>query len=233
MMGSKMNDINTRRGLIPEDLMQFRWVDEIALDPAARRLAFTVKRPHSSTNGYIINLYVRDLETEIVTCLTEGEGRASNLAWSWDGARLAYAWQEGSYHSVSVWTVETDEQNVYPLSDDGMSGMDWAPDGRRLVGVRWTTLRHPQDRGPTPGAPVPTVKVVRRLRYKQDGIGWVHDRFQQIWIMDLETGDHYPITTSECDYMEPQWSSCWGPPDLYRDGARAKCGPRTGSNFYL
>ncbi len=201
-----MSDHGTRRGLIPEDLLEFRWVDEIALAPSADRLAYTVKRPEAEHNGYVIHLYVRKLETGDVACLTEGAGQASAIAWSRDGARLAYAWQEGAVNALRVWTASTGEEQVYPLAGSAMSGLDWAPDGRRLVGVRWTAYRHPEDRGSRPGIPEPTIKVVRRLRYKQDGVGWVHGQFQQIWVLDLETGETYSITTSECDYMEPQWS---------------------------
>ena len=88
-----------------------------------------------------------------------------------------------------------------------MSSLDWSADGRRLVGVRWTQMRSPDERGPQAGIPPPTVKVIRRLRYKQDGIGWVHDRFMQIWMLELTTGDFVQITHSECDYSSPKWSS--------------------------
>ena len=48
------------------------------------------------------------------------------------------------------------------------------------------------------------MKVVRRLRYKQDGVGWVHDRFTQIWVLELTTGDFIQVTHSECDYSSPR-----------------------------
>jgi len=87
-----------------------------------------------------------------------------------------------------------------------MFGLDWSPDRARLVGVRWTPMRHEEDRGPRPGIPAPTMRVIRRLRYKMDGIGFVHDRFMQIWVLELKSGELVQITDSECDFSEPSWS---------------------------
>jgi dipeptidyl aminopeptidase/acylaminoacyl peptidase len=48
--------------------------------------------------------------------------------------------------------------------------------------------------------------VVRRLRYKQNGPGWVEDRFRHIWVLALDTGDLQQLTGGECDYSQPRWS---------------------------
>ena len=37
--------VKRRRGLIPEDLLKFRWLDEIALSPAGTQIAYTIRRP--------------------------------------------------------------------------------------------------------------------------------------------------------------------------------------------
>ncbi len=195
-----------RRGLIPEDLLNFRWVEEIALAPNGSMVAYTVKRPHAASNGYTAHLYVHDLQKHTARRLTTGVSRAGSIAWDKTGARLAYSHQDDAGSAVHVWSAEGDATTVYPVEGYPLSSLDWSPDGRRLVGVRWTPSRHPEDRGPAPGIPQPTIKVVRRLRYKQDGIGWVHDRFRQIWVLELDTGDLVQVTTGECDYSAPCWS---------------------------
>lgn len=205
-------DNKIRRGLIPEDLLKFRWVEELKLDPTGQHLAYTVRQPDASTNSYIAHLYVRRLDEPTAVRLTTDDGRASSLAWSWDGSQLAYAWDAGGTSAVHICAVgdapssATQSPTVYPLGDMSISGLDWSADGTKLVGVRWTPLRHADDSGTRPGIPAPTIKVIRRLRYKVDGGGWVHDRFSQIWVLDLASGDLVQITDSECDYSEPTWS---------------------------
>jgi len=196
-----------RRGLVSEDLLNFRWLDEIALSPDGARIAYTVRRPHAETNGYITDLYVLKLDDEPARRITGGHGSVSSIAWSADSGQLAYSYADAAGSSVCVWSVEGETERSYPVAGSPLNGLDWSPDGTRLAGSRWTPLRHPEDVRTPPGIPAPTIRVVRRLRYKQDGVGWVHDRYAQIWVLELETGDLVQITHSECDYSSPKWST--------------------------
>ncbi len=199
--------VKRRRGLIPEDLMQFRWLAEIAIAPDASQIAYTIRRPDAASNGYITQLYLHDLATAAARRLTAGECQASSIAWSRDSRQLACSYRDVAGDSICVFDLAAGSAAKYPTDGMAMSSLDFSADGRKLVGLRWTPLRHPDDRGAAPGIPQPTLKVVRRLRYKQDGIGWVHDRYCQVWTLDLPTGDFAQITRSECDYSQPKWSN--------------------------
>ncbi len=200
-------DVARRRGLIPEDLMKFRWLSELALSPAGTQIAYTIRRPDAASNGYITHLYLHDLGTDSAARLTDGDCQVSSIAWSRDSSRLAYGYSDSEGASVRVINLRDDFEDVYPTDGAPMSALDWSSDGRKLVGARWTPMRSADDRGPVAGIPKPTIKVVRRLRYKQDGVGWVHDRYLQIWVLELETGDLVQVTHSECDYSSPSWSN--------------------------
>lgn len=195
-----------QRGLVSEDLMNFRWLDDIALSPDGTTIAYTVRQPLAEINGYATRVYLRDLATAAVECLTDGIVATHSLAWSRDSAQLAFGCTEAGVPSVRVWSRAARHMRTYPIDGEPLNSLDWSPDGTRLVGVRWTPLRHPEDRSAAPGIPAPTIKVIRRLRYKQDGSGWVHDRFTQIWTLDLGSGDLMQLTHSECDYASPKWS---------------------------
>lgn len=194
------------RGLIPEDLLKFRWLDELTLSPDGTQIAYTIRNPHAETNGYFTHLYLRDPNGSSARRVTSGMSTVSSLAWSKDGTQLAYSYQDADGTSIRVLSLETGAETVYPVEGYAMSGLDWSPDGTKLAGVRWTTMRHPDDQSPKNGIPKPTIRVVRRLRYKQDGAGWVHDRFTQVWVLELSTGDLVQVTHSECDYGSPKWS---------------------------
>ena len=202
---------SVRRGLIPEDLMKFSWADELVISPNGRMVAYTVKEPYAESNGYIARVYLRNVSSAEGKCLTFGVGIASSIAWSKDGSRLAYSWRSldaDSFGSaVHIYSVDTGDEEVFSVDGESLSGLDWSSGGDKLVGVRWTDMDHPDERAARSGIPQPTIKVVRRLRYKQDGVGWVHDRFLQIWILELNSGSLRQITNSECDYVEPKWSN--------------------------
>ena len=199
--------VKRRRGLIPEDLLNFRWLDEIAISPSGGQIAYSIRRPDAPSNGYVSHLYVHDLRSDTARRVTDGDPVVSSIAWSRDSSRIAYSHSDGDGQSVRVLAVDDDIEDVYPLDGAALTELDWSADGGKLVGARWTDMRAPDDRGPVAGVPAPTVKVVRRLRYKQDGVGWVHDKFKQIWVLDLDTADLAQVTHSECDYSAPKWSN--------------------------
>ena len=193
------------RGLVPEDLVHFRWVEEVACRPDGRAVAYTVKQPAADLQGYTVAVHLHRLDGSAATTVTLGDGgSASSLTWSRDGARLAYVWQARTHTEVHV--VEPDRGLRRIPVDGDPAELDWHPDGRRLACSRW--VRQPDADRPltTLEGARPTVRVIRRLRYKRDGRGFVHDRYQQICVLDLESGALAQVTDGECDYSQPCWS---------------------------
>ena len=196
----------TLRGLVPEDLLKFSWLREIAMSPDGSHVAYTVSRPDAVRNGYQTDVYLLDLESGITRKLTDEAGQGGSLAWSRDGSRLAYAWQGAEETRVEVVSRDGTRERSYPIEGSAPEGLDWSPDGRRLAFARWTEVRREEDKKTYVGIPAPTIWVVRRLRYKQDGVGWVEDRYRHIWMLELGGGDLVQVTDGECDYGEPRWS---------------------------
>lgn len=197
---------DTRRGLIPEDLMKFRWLEELAITPDARAIAYTIKVPHAATNGYLSHLYVRPLDGGAPQRLTEGVSAVSSIAWSRDSQFLAFSYKDEVGASVRVVHLASGILKTFPMPEGALGGLDWSPDGTKLVGTRWTPARRDGDTTLLPGIPAPDIRVVRRLRYKQDGSGWVHDRFSQVYVLEVSTGELVQITDSEVDFSSPKWS---------------------------
>lgn len=130
----------TLRGITPEDLPHFRWLEELALSPDGQSVAYTVKRVDLEADGYQTDLYVQ---------------------------------------SAQVGPVPPSPRKL-------------SPGGGTAASPGWVTN--------------PNVRVIRRLRYKMDGPGFVHDRYRHIVVLELESGDLTPITGGELDHFEPAWS---------------------------
>ncbi len=202
-----MNDILNRsiRGMVPEDILLFSWLDELALAPSGSALAYTVRRPDAERNGYQIDAYLYRVASGATVKLTSGSGRASALAWSRDGLQLAFVWVVPERTSIEIeWSDRATKQS-FTISGEAPAQLNWSPDCHRLVFTRWTEVNRDK-RVLRCGVPAPSIRVVHRLRYRQDGVGWVDDRFRQIWVLELATGELVQVTDEECDYSEPVWS---------------------------
>ena len=52
----------------------------------------------------------------------------------------------------------------------------------------------------------PRVSVVRRIRYRADGLGWRGEAFRHIFVVDRESGETRQLTDGEGDDSAPSWS---------------------------
>jgi dipeptidyl aminopeptidase/acylaminoacyl peptidase len=195
-----------QRGLEPEDALLIRELSEVALSSDGRQLAYVVRQADAERNGYTAWLYVRDLAESGAQRVSPTDGQASSPTWSPDGQHLAYSWQDGAGAAVCLWSAASGETTTVRLDGSPMSELTWRPDGQHLAGVRWTPMRQAAAARPRPGVPAPTMRVITRLRYKQDGVGYVHDRYRQVWVLEVASGELVQLTDRELDCGEPSWS---------------------------
>ncbi len=198
--------MTTKRGLIPEDLMLFSLVEQMSLADDGHHLAYTVKRPHAGRNGYQADAYLMDLITRATIKLTNGDGQANSPAWSRDSSKLALVWKGDEETRVLIFAADGALLHSHLIDGAAPSELDWAPDGNRLICVRWTVTHRDDDYSIPHDIPAPTIRYITRLRYKMDGVGWIENRFCQLWLIDAESGEFVQLTADERDYSQPRWS---------------------------
>ena len=194
------------RGLLAEDLLRIATTADVAITPDGQWLAYSVKRCDGERNAYEVHLYLTHLKTRNTRELTQGFGSATSPAFSQDSQRLAYVWLTPTAWELRIVLLRAAQVTRYRAEGAPPAELNWSPDGQHIACSRWTTTRSGRESTVAQGVPAPTVRVVNRLRYKQDGAGWVHDRYQHIWHLSLGSGDWQPLTSGECDYFDPVWS---------------------------
>ncbi|MFI9388845.1 S9 family peptidase [Kutzneria sp. NPDC052558] len=86
----------------------------------------------------------------------------------------------------------------------GASGPVWSPDSRRIAFVARVPEpgRYAAGAGPETEAP----RRITDLRYRVDDIGFLRDRFQQLFVVDVDGGEARQLTDDEVDHEGPTWS---------------------------
>jgi dipeptidyl aminopeptidase/acylaminoacyl peptidase len=82
----------------------------------------------------------------------------------------------------------------------GISAYTLSPDGKRAAVIA-EVGRHVGSEAENP----PPIEI-ERLYFKYDGRGYLDDRSQQIFVVDLATGEAAPITGGARDHWHPSWS---------------------------
>ncbi|HLJ58684.1 MAG TPA: S9 family peptidase [bacterium] len=188
-----------RRLITIEDLVALPVVNDPQFSPDGSQIAYTVTTADRDANAYRTHLWVVPSGGGAPRQLTTAKGRDISPRWSPDGAQIAFVSDRGG--DKQIWVIPIGGGEARPLTSGKMSPSDlaWAPDGRSLAFV-----------GKPPAAPESRddsdVRVISRLRYKQDGEGFWDGRWKQIFIVAASGGDARPLTQGEYDHLFPAWS---------------------------
>lgn len=130
-------------------------------------------------------------------------GRAnSSPRWSPDGSKVLFLSDRTGTSGVYILPVAGGEARQLLSRPGPIAELDWSPDGRWIIFTAAVDPEDPEGTPPAPGAP-PKVRVTRRVDYKADLRGWVHNTRFQIFIADAETGEARQITSELNDHSTP------------------------------
>jgi dipeptidyl aminopeptidase/acylaminoacyl peptidase len=181
-----------------DDLMAIPVLNDPQLSPDGTQVAFTVTRPDRDANTYRIHLWLVPAAGGDPRQLTTAPAKETSPRWSPDGTRLVFLSDRSS--DKQVWVIPVSGGEARALTSGRLAPADpvWSPDGRWIAFV---------------GKPEPArareesdVKVISRLRYKQDGEGFWDGRWKQIFIVSADGGPARQVTTGDFDHLSPAWS---------------------------
>jgi dipeptidyl aminopeptidase/acylaminoacyl peptidase len=195
----------TKRTLQPEDIYRLRTVGEADVSPNGRYLAYVVKGSDQKSDKDQRNIYLLDLQTEQAKRMTSS-GKDHSPCFSPDGSRLAFISARSGQDQI--WVLELDGGEAWHLpTEEAVSGLPhWFPDGRQ-VAYQARVFPHDADWNPYPGAPAGDgqrladlvkcaqdetksedktpkneVKVITRLRYRGDGVGYFGHQRRHLFV---------------------------------------------------
>ena len=214
----------------PEDLYDLRVPVDLDLSPDGRWVAFAVKQPAPGKDGYRTSLWIAPADgTARERQLTVGSRSDTTPRWSPDGRTLAFlsdrsavlqagggggrpgeakAPEEGG---TQVWLLPfADGGEARQLTDmpRDVEGMAWSPDGRRLVVVSGSETPERVEKRPRrpEEPPEPDTRLIDTLNYQLNGAGFIHDKFQRLWLVDVEGGAVERLTGGNAHDSDPRWS---------------------------
>jgi dipeptidyl aminopeptidase/acylaminoacyl peptidase len=186
-----------------DDYYLLETLSEPAFAPSGERIAYTVSRGDKKS----------DKSTSDIWSVSWSGGKPAQLTrtpkvnewqprFSADGRSLFFLSDAGEDEVIQLWRMPAKGGGARSVTRiaGGISDYDLAPDGRRAVVVAEVGL-NVGDESDTP----PPIETERFL-FKRDGDGYLDDRTQQLFIVDLVTGKARKFTTGERDHWHPVWS---------------------------
>jgi len=168
------------------------------LSPDGAQVVFTVTRADRDANTYRTHLWLVPAAGGDPRQLTTAQAKETAPRWSPDGTRLVFLSDRSG--DKQVWSIPVGGGEARALTSGKLSPADpvWSPDGRWIAFVGKPEASRARDES--------DVKVISRLRYKQDGEGFWDGRWKQIFVVAADGGPARQVTGGDYDHLSPAWS---------------------------
>lgn len=209
------------RSITIEDLYSIKFLSRPRISPDGQRVAFVVTTIDERKHEYRSSIWVAPTNGGQARRFTGGKGNSHNPIWSPDGRWLAFISDRENEAVPSsktqedqkkqgkgkpqIWLIPGDGGEAHQLTfmPHGVSNSSWSPDSQRLV---FSAGVGPLDEETEDGKPMPKVRVIDRLFYRLDGVGFIYDRRHHLFIIDAAGGEPTQLTDGDWDDKDPVWS---------------------------
>jgi dipeptidyl aminopeptidase/acylaminoacyl peptidase len=207
------------RSITVEDLYRIKFVSKPRISPDGKRVAFVVTTIDEGKFEYRSTIWMVSSDGGEAKRFTAGPANTHSPSWSPDGRWLAFITEREGELAASdrmeqkkygkgkpqVWLIPTDGGEARQLTtmQHGASNPVWSPDSKQIV---FNAAVGPADEENEDGKTLPKVRVIDRLWYRLDGVGFIHERRNHLFLIDVAGGEPQQLTDGDWDDTDPAWS---------------------------
>ncbi len=123
------------RVLTPQDLWAIKRIDNPAISPDQKLIAFTVQTWSIEKNRSQTNIWLMDVQGRNSRRLTTADANDSGPVWSPDGSRIAFTSRRSDDEASALYILRLDGGEAEKVLElpFGVSNPQWHPNGRSLI----------------------------------------------------------------------------------------------------
>jgi acylaminoacyl-peptidase len=192
------------------DVFQLEYAADPQISPDGQRIAYVRTFMDIMEDRRRSNLWILKSDGSDHRPLTSGNENHRSPRWSPDGKRLLYI--SGEEDSSQIYCRWMDTGQTARLSRVVSSPRDiaWSPDGRYIafsmlvpaLSDEFASMP-PKPEGAEWAKPA---KVIRKLRYRSDGAGYLKDGYSHLFVLSADGGTPRQITSGDFNHRGGRWT---------------------------
>ncbi len=189
-----------KRTVVPEDLFRLKFISTAELSPDGKRVAYAITHTDTEQDKDFSAIWVLDIASGETRQFTSGTASDTLPQWSPDGKQIAFLSSRSGEKTPQIFVIPTDggeARALTSLKQGAGGGIAWSPDGTQIA-FSARTLVEARD-------PAKPYRVTRHV-YRFDGMEYLDDTVQSLYVIDVEGGEARKLTDDRLHNTNPQWS---------------------------
>ena len=183
------------RAVGPSDFTLYSMLSEPSFSPDGKKVAFSVRKANLEDDAYDSDVYIADVKGRKCTPFTTGK-KDSDPKWSPDGRSILFVSRRGlkkedKGNGLYVISADGGEARLLKRSEDGVDGPKWSPDSKSIYFMSFVGKKPKDD-----------VKVIDRLTFWSNGLGFIYNRRKHLLRVDVESGKVRELTSGSFDVAD-------------------------------
>lgn len=202
--------MNEKRTIKATDLYQLKSVVDPQLAANGTDCVYVETIMLEEENKYSSNLFYINVEEKNQPLQwTFGKNQNHSPRWSVDGKKLAFVSDRSGKGQIYVMDIKGGEARQLTTCPNGASNPVWSPDGTRIAfntALKEDETLNEMEKSEDKKDKKPVPLEVNKMKYKSDAYGFWNGKFNQVAVVDVQTGDAELITSGDYDYHLHSWS---------------------------
>lgn len=189
------------RTIQPDDLYNMQFLNGGKFSPDGSKIAYYVNHVDTDKDKELSTIYISDYANESTRQMTNGKAKDANPKWSPDGKTIAFSSTRNGKPQLFILPIDGGEADQLTDLKQGVGDFAWSPDGSNIAFTAGPTFE-----GDAPPDLTKEVYRVKRYVYRFDAMGYLDGVVQNLYVVDVASGEVKQLTDDETNNGNPRWS---------------------------
>ncbi|MDX1393923.1 MAG: S9 family peptidase [Gemmatimonadota bacterium] len=193
-----------------ETWLDWERVSDPQISPDGSRVIYTLRWVDKLNDRWESSVWIVNADGTRNRHLVDG----ASPIWSPTGDRIAFTRsdEDGNAQIFVRWMDAEGAVSQVTRLTESPSDIEWSPDGTRLSFTMRTPAENPTSRNWSIDLPRPegaewtrSPRIIERLVYRQDRVGFLEESFEQIFVVSADGGTPRQLTRGDMNHGAPTW----------------------------